>query len=273
MTAPREPIDPDWTFEQALKELSHRHRPGGKTSGPVRNRLLESWGVAVGRERAVREFDQALAKYRSWTAAGKACRARPATLKRLREFYEGLSDPVDGQVGLTVYFNTRLSAMDRLLVEGTIVGVLGRDTDCHLAEYREDGDTAIVRLQAGSNDDLIAVADALWNRHWTRQQRARESLPARVGSLLRLDSVEAALSELVSRTRRIELRQPTPDAVEMLNDQGEAHVREKILKPGRTRLQKVWKRAVKVGGKKVGDELLDEVVNGVRGLLKDSDDE
>jgi serine/threonine-protein kinase len=86
-------LDPAWSFEQALAEISSVYTPGGYFGGPQRNRMIEAWGQLVGRNRAVRELDQAVVRYGSLTALGRAQSITVRTLRSLREYYLAL--PVD----------------------------------------------------------------------------------------------------------------------------------------------------------------------------------
>ena len=93
--------------------------------------------------------------------------------QELREQIVGSAD------GLSLYFNTRLAPFDRYIVDGVIFGTLGRDTDCRVVEFREQGETAIVRLQTSRREDLELVAEVLYRRVWEQQERAaRAALPA-----------------------------------------------------------------------------------------------
>lgn len=86
-------LDPGWSFEKALKEASDEYYPGGVASGPQRNRTIEAWGQLVGRRRAIRELDQAIARHGSITALGREHRITRKTIRALREFYERLPIP------------------------------------------------------------------------------------------------------------------------------------------------------------------------------------
>ena len=110
--------------------------------------------------------------------------------------------------GLTIYFNTAITPFDQFLINGVIFGVLGQQTNCHVVEFREDGDKAIVRLQAENQTDLETVADALYHRVWDAQQRAQKQALVRMGELLRVDSIGPALSRLVDGIEDIKLRLP-----------------------------------------------------------------
>lgn len=83
-------VDPAWSFEEAVINISREHRPGGIMSGSRRNILIDVWGQLVGRNRALREFDEAISKYGSVAAASKALRATSDTLKRFRATFESL---------------------------------------------------------------------------------------------------------------------------------------------------------------------------------------
>lgn len=63
-------------------------------------------------------------------------------------------------VGLTLTFNAHLNRIDRYIIDGVIVSVLGRDTTCEIAEFvvEERSGTTKVRLTADSPDQLLAVA-------------------------------------------------------------------------------------------------------------------
>jgi eukaryotic-like serine/threonine-protein kinase len=83
-------LNPNWSFDEALREISDVYEPGGYTSGPQRNRLIEAWGQVVGRNRAISELDQAVARYGSLTALARTRRITVRTLRKLRATYSGL---------------------------------------------------------------------------------------------------------------------------------------------------------------------------------------
>ncbi len=175
--------------------------------------------------------------------------------------------------GLTLCFNTRLSAVDRFLVDGVLYGVLGLDTEVGVAEFRQEEDTAVVRLEGGSQEDLEAVADALWERVWEdigrrTAERAQEQALARLDSLFRLREVAPALTDLRDRLDRIELRLPSEDALERLDDLGQEHVQAKDHNLIRTWGQKVARGAGKAAVKKLTGMAGKEVEEVVKGLVK-----
>lgn len=85
-------INKDWDFETAIAEISSVYRPGGITTGPLRNRQVESWGQLVGRTRALAEFDSAIKRYGSFSAFGREYSVTVSTLRHFREFFENLPD-------------------------------------------------------------------------------------------------------------------------------------------------------------------------------------
>jgi nucleotide-binding universal stress UspA family protein len=85
-------INKNWDFETAINEISRVYHPGGITTGPVRNRQVESWGQLVGRTRAVAEFDTAIEKYGSLTAFGREYSVSVRILRHFGDFFEKLPD-------------------------------------------------------------------------------------------------------------------------------------------------------------------------------------
>jgi hypothetical protein len=85
-------IDENWDFETAMYEINAAYRPGGKSTGQVRNNLVEAWGQLVGRTRATTEFYSAIEKYGSLSAFGRAYSVTLNTLYRFRFFFETLPD-------------------------------------------------------------------------------------------------------------------------------------------------------------------------------------
>jgi hypothetical protein len=85
-------IDENWDFETAMYEISNAYRPGGISTGQVRNNLVESWGQMVGKSRATAEFDSTIEKYGSLSAFGREYSVSLHTLRRFREFFESLPD-------------------------------------------------------------------------------------------------------------------------------------------------------------------------------------
>ena len=99
-------INKDWDFETAVNEISIVYRPGGITTGQLRNRQIEAWGQLVGKTRSVTEFDDAIKKHGSLSAFGKEYRVTVPILRHFREFFESLPDDktVEGKVGMIKAF-------------------------------------------------------------------------------------------------------------------------------------------------------------------------
>jgi len=91
-------IDPEWSFEEAVKAISNRYRPGSLMSGSTRNRLVDAWGQVVGRTRALAEYDLALTSYGSLTAMSRELQASAKTLKEWRSHFAALPDDTSGDV-------------------------------------------------------------------------------------------------------------------------------------------------------------------------------
>jgi uncharacterized protein YjbI with pentapeptide repeats len=127
----------------------------------------------------------------------------------------GFPEPVQARLvgekeGLTLYFSTRLSTFDKVLVDGVIVGVLGRETTCH-AEYRVHGQAAIVRLFDAPRDDLERVAEALHLKVWEQTQLEQSAL-VRLPETLPHAALREGLSSLMGRRlERMELREAPPE--------------------------------------------------------------
>ena len=85
-------INKNWDFETAINEISKVYQPGGRTTGPVRNRQVEAWGQLVGKTRALAEFDIAIKLYGSLSSFGKEYRVTLPILRHFREFFENLPD-------------------------------------------------------------------------------------------------------------------------------------------------------------------------------------
>ena len=184
---------------------------------------------------------------------------RPSIAKEFPElFYLG-----EGRQGLTLYFNTRLTPFDRFLVDGVIFGVLGKETDCRVAQYEERGETAIIRLEAEKQEDLEAVANALWERVWEQQEKAQDVAVMMLARGIALQ-LQPGLSEVRDKLDHIELRLPSEAAVERLDGLGDDHVNAKDRKLVRTWGQK----ALSAVGKRVATELTEEGVDALKDAVK-----
>lgn len=146
-----------------------------------------------------------------WTADDlMALHKRGVLITGLDVFSEEVRAQLLGaQEGLTLYFNAQLVAWDRYLVDGVIFGVLGKETDCQVTEFRnlKDRNVAVVRLVARRREDLEQVAEALYRRIWEQEQEQQTAL-FRLVSLAQGTEVREGLSDLMSRRlERMELRE------------------------------------------------------------------
>lgn len=166
--------------------------------------------------------------------------------------------------GLTLYFNTKITVFDRYLVQGVIVGVLGRNTTCEIEEFRQGDSFAVLRLGGAPPEDLDRVADALWERVWEDIERQRGTALAHASGL-DISKLGQSLSVMRDKLDRIERRTPSEDAIEYLDDTGAKHVLEKTRERFRTWDQKVVR---KLGGAVV-HKVLGEVGDAATDLVKD----
>jgi uncharacterized protein YjbI with pentapeptide repeats len=113
------------------------------------------------------------------------------------------------RVGLSIVFDTRLTPFDRFLLDSVIFGILGPDTTCTVAEFRQDGSTATVRLVGQDHADLDLIAQLIHDRVWEAAQDSTHMTQALklARGIATLDPVagQTALSWLTSRGERMEL--------------------------------------------------------------------
>ncbi|MCA0312680.1 MAG: protein kinase [Candidatus Melainabacteria bacterium] len=91
-------IDLSSSFEEVVYSVNAQFEPGSMQSGIARNAVIEMWGQLVGKNRAIREIDETIAKYGSISRTAKALAARPETIKRFRAFFEALPDEPDAHI-------------------------------------------------------------------------------------------------------------------------------------------------------------------------------
>lgn len=123
--------------------------------------------------------------------------------------------------GLTLYFRTRLDRLDRVLVDTTIVGVLGKDTDCELADFSNSAERAVVRLTSPRREDLERVAEAIYRKAWEEEQSAVDEAEQdadeqsdthaliRILDLFKSPPLRARLRSLFDRLEALEMRERT----------------------------------------------------------------
>ncbi len=256
-------IDPSWHFIEAVDVISSRHRPGGHGSGPQRNSLIEAWAHIVGRDRASLELQQTLQHFGSFTAACRALSITPPTMKRFLRTFASMPSIGSGE-GLAIYFAAPLAPVERFLVEGVIVTVLGRETTCRLVELRDVEHGVVMRFSGATVGDLCRVGDALWHSFW-RQDRSwllRHGIDI---DAMPDESLRSKLDDIHRKIEAIELRQPSSDAVEMLNDQGAKHVLEKdrrvVQTWGQRLLPGIAKKAVQFTLGAAAEEMIGQVTD------------
>lgn len=178
--------------------------------------------------------------------------------------------------GLTLYFSTRLSFFDRFLVEGVIFSVLGRDTRCHVVEFRElENENVIVRLNGSAREELEAVATALWNRVWEVEEQTTSRALSVAVSNFQID-LRRGLSDLADKLYCVENRLPSDIAKERIEALGQHYVmdadrRQFVRTWGQKILMVLGKRAVGVVAKGVEKELFDAAADSVGVRAEDAD--
>jgi len=120
--------------------------------------------------------------------------------------------------GLTLFFSTCMTSLDHFLVDYLISRVLGQDTDCHIIEFKEHEDIAIVRLMA-ENEEVKRIAEALYKRVWEREEWIHERV------LIQVDghAQPGNLAELHSKIEKLELWNREDDT-QMLEAQAEPRI-------------------------------------------------
>lgn len=132
---------------------------------------------------------------------------RRAAIVGLERFPQSVHDLLIGaKEGLLLCFDVRLAPVERFLIDGVILNVLGRDTDCRIVEFREQGYTTLIRLYASQGSDLEAVAEVLYSKVWQQQQHCRSSEQALMRTSFLGDQALEHLSSLLHRMERMELR-------------------------------------------------------------------
>jgi hypothetical protein len=122
---------------------------------------------------------------------------------------DALNAIADNKEGLVLYFNTKLTFFDQFLVNGVIFGVLGRDTDCRVIDFKELNDAALVRLQASRISDLVCVAEALHKRVWEQQARAIRT----EGTVGQTVNNQSAVQQQVNIQGPVSVNLTFPDAI------------------------------------------------------------
>lgn len=235
-------IDPEWTFEAVfLVAMAACPGPGTRSRGN-RNAVLKKWASTVGRERAVGGLAEFRRRYPSKKAAAAALGISPDTFRRLELHFEhvrSLAKP-----GLTISFDTRLHRFDPAAFDMLIGEVLGRETDVTI-EGRSNIDAkgpAFIRINGSRPEDLVAVAQAFYDRVWETAQDALEENALAEALSSGIAMILARLSHQRDHLVRIEENVgilAVADVRELLTDQGAGHVLAKDQARIRTRFQKL----------------------------------
>ena len=102
--------------------------------------------------------------------------------------------------GLTLTFAARLSRVDRFMVDGMIIGVLGPEAEeCEVAELFRADDTTIVRLTASDPALLLKLAMVI-------EQRASEARPRGGQSIANFGPVEVQYNVMIARDPEVGAR-------------------------------------------------------------------
>lgn len=127
----------------------------------------------------------------------------------LETFPPAAQDVVVGlRDGLVLLFAEKLTHFRQHLLEGSLYAIVGLESGCRIAEYREKGDgTSFVRIVGTERQELERVAEAFYRRVWEESNTSSAHSLARRTQLLS-DELRQRLSQLVGELLDIELRLP-----------------------------------------------------------------
>ncbi len=208
----------------------------------LKGRPVEAQGVIIDHETFRRS---------EWSASELSCwRSAGATIANLEMFPPSVHRALFAEDdGLTICFDTRITAFDRYLIDGVIFGVLGKETDCRVVEYEELKGCAVVRIVASDPRDLDAVASVLWGRVWEELESRKLDNANAMAQLMTKASIEL-LTELREKIEFMLLRLdreqrqafadvlnalPSAAVHEMMEDQAAVHLAQKDA-----RIVKTW---------------------------------
>ena len=171
--------------------------------------------------------------------------------------------------GLTLTFDTRLHRFDPTAFDAFIAQVLGPETDVTIEE-RSNIDVegpSFIRINGSRPEDLVAVAEAFYDRVWATHsevedralRRSMTALEALFGP--RLDWMRDHLNGIEKNVGIL----GDPDVQEMLGDQGAAHVLTKDRKALKTRYQRIAEGFVKEAPKKLLATVIGDSAAGALG--------
>lgn len=189
--------------------------------------------------------------------------------------------------GLTLTFDTRLHRFDATAFDALIAEVLGPDTDVTIEE-RSNLDAegpAFIRINGARLEDLVAVAEAFYDRAWARSENVEEAALRRTMTAMevlfgpRLDRMRDDLSAVKASTNLF----ADEDVREAITDKAAEHIAAKRKREFSTRTQRliaavaseVKKRTVDlVVGEGVADtaiEIAGEMVGDALRAIEDSE--
>ena len=83
-------INQSWSFEDAVKASYEAYIGSGITSKGYRNSVLMSWANAVGKERALGDFNRLITEFGSKKALAEGMDINPSTLRKIERFFLAL---------------------------------------------------------------------------------------------------------------------------------------------------------------------------------------
>lgn len=251
------PVDPRWTFADAMNILAARHSPTSLIHNQGRNRLVEAWATMVGGQRALDDLNVTIASYGSLSATARALRTSADTLKMFQALFAALPEPhqIFPGFGVFLFFVGHLGSPTRHVVEAIKQAVLGNDSACHLTRFEEVSGGTLMRFDGGQADELERLAAAFTGWTWQDELGALTS-----PTTARLLSV---LEEIQGRLARVELRLPGEDVVEWMCDEAQKHLGEKDRQLVQTSGQRLARRATRGIAKRLLSEVgLDTLLDG-----------
>jgi hypothetical protein len=139
-----QPIDPHWSFADAIEGAWQSYVGSGIESKGRRNAYLKAWGNVVGRERAVESFDGFVSTNGGHTQSAQALALNVRTFKELRAYFQRLpsrtAKPVPAASDFRPLLNTPFPAEE--------------DRRCEFKELRGNDPAASIR----NNADEYAVS-------------------------------------------------------------------------------------------------------------------
>jgi hypothetical protein len=111
-----DPFDPDAEFEELVLALNDEHRPGSIIAGKTRNALVRAWALFAGRERALSELQEAIARHGSKAALARSLTMTRETLDKFERHFSSVRqvDPRGRRDNSPSSAFRRLSAHDQV---------------------------------------------------------------------------------------------------------------------------------------------------------------